>query len=188
MTMESLAPFLGLLGPVLGLLGLYIGSRLARNRELERARQDRIIAAYAKWLDVSALASGPRGARVAQKRGAGEGLNAEEEKFADEIHAGFSNAHANIAIYGSKEVIAALSHFYDLAPRGLTAEGRDAYVALIKAMRAESEAEDYAAFDSHVDNILVTGPERRAAAVMSRHQPSSVGVTFSPPPGEDKGG
>ncbi len=174
---------LALLSPVIGLLGGLIGAWLTRNRELEKARRDRITAAYTKLLDASSLGAGPRGQKLAQKREKGEALDADEEKFADELHAKFANAHSNIAIYGSKEVIAALSTFYDSVPTGKADAIRNAYVALIRAMRKESDAEDYAAFDSHVDNILVTGPDRRdpSAGRAPVKPATSFGISYSRP-------
>jgi hypothetical protein len=175
---------LALLSPVIGLLGGLIGAWLTRNRELDKARRDRITAAYAKLLDAASLGNGPRGIRLRQKMESGEAPDADEEKFQDELSAKFANAHANIAIYGSPEVIGALSAFYDSVPTGKADAIRDAYVALIRAMRRESDADNYEAFDAHVDNILVTGPDRRAAAAMGRAHPKptvSYGLSFSSP-------
>lgn len=182
------AVWLALLSAVLALIGTAFGAWLARNRDIEKARKDLITAAYAKLLDASSLAAGPRAARLTGKRNIGAALEPEEEKFLDDIQAKFASAHSNIAIYGSKEVIAALSHFYDHAVEGMSPAATQAYVALITAMRRETDAEDYGSFDEHVDNILVNGPLRRGAAMMAaaaeaakakQAPPTHFGISYS---------
>jgi hypothetical protein len=159
---------LAVLSPLLALAGVLIGAYFAKNRETDKYRKDRITAAYTALLEANAKNSGPRAAITFSKLGAKQRLTPDEQQYIEEAQTQFVSAHSHVLIHGSEQVIAALSRFYDaqgLAER-MTPEGRDAYVALLGAMRNDSEAHNYGDFDEHVDNILVSGPERRRQAMI----------------------
>jgi hypothetical protein len=166
---------LAILGLLLPLVGLMIGAYFTRNREMEKARKDRISQAYATYLDAVARNAGPRSSRAMYKMVMGQELDKEEMATFEENNARFVNAHSNLVIYGSKEVIGALSSFYDSGADPRNPASRQAYIALVKAMRHDSDAEDYEAFGTHVDNILITGPQRRQE-VMAKNP-----AVFQPP-------
>jgi hypothetical protein len=159
---------LAILGPLLGFLGLLIGAWLARGREIAKFRKDRITEAYTSYIDAVAAGSGPVVMHLLQKMTSGQTLDKEEMAAFAETNARFVTAHSSLVIYGSKEVVERLSEFYDTGGNPATPAGRDAFIDLIKAMRHDSDAEDYETFGVHVDNILVSGPQRRQAAMMKQ--------------------
>ena len=155
---------LAILSGLLTFVGLFIGAYLARNRELEKYRKDRITQAYTSFLDAASRNSGLQASMLMSKVISGQQLDDEELAAFEDINARVVNAHSNVVIYGSKEVIGALSDFYNTGgdPRR-NPLALQAYIALIQAMRHDSDAEDYPAFGAHVDNILGSGPDRRRA-------------------------
>ncbi|MGQ0659511.1 hypothetical protein [Sphingosinicella sp.] len=165
--MSGTAIWLAILGPLLTFAGLFIGAYFARSREAAKYRQDRITEAYTAYIDAVAGASGPRVMQVMQKLTTGQALASDELAAMEAANARFVTAHSAVLIYGSKEVVSALSHFYDTGGDPRKPASRDAYLALVRAMRRDSDAADYDAFDGHVDNILVTGPMKRQAAMTS---------------------
>ena len=99
------------------------------------------------------------------KMARGQELDSAELAIFEENNMRFVNAHASVMIYGSKEVIAALSDYYNTSGDPRDPTSRDAYIALVQAMRHDSDAEDYGAFGSHVDNILISGLQRRQQVI-----------------------
>ena len=155
-------------GPLLvALVGALVGHYFTRNRETEKFRKDRVTEAYASYLDAVARNAGPLSAKAVMKMAKDEELSNDELALFDANNARFVNAHANVVIYGSKEVIGALSNYYNTIGDFRDPASRDAYIALVHAMRHDSEAEDYSEFGAHVDNILISGPGRRQAMFRS---------------------
>jgi len=141
-----------------------VGAYFTQNREMKKYRKDRITEAYTKLINVSSDSSNPRSQSIMRKQVAGMPLTSDEINWVEEQNQRWNNVHSNLLIYGSRNVIAALSQFYDcmlLPPQNQAV----AYAALIEAMRADSDAESYPEFARHVDNILMSGPERRRMAV-----------------------
>jgi ABC-type transport system involved in cytochrome bd biosynthesis fused ATPase/permease subunit len=162
-----------LIGPVLALLGVLLGAYFTRNRENEKARRDRRSQVYTKYLDVISTASSPKMVVAHQKQMTGMELNSDDIAALDKNTVDFANAHSNIVVYGAPEVVTALSHFYDVASGagGLTDPAvNTALIDLIKAMRRDSEAEDYPTFGTHVDNIIGAKAEQRKAAILGQRQ------------------
>jgi hypothetical protein len=165
-----------LIGPILALLGVLLGAYFTRNRENEKARRDRRSQVYAKYLDVISTASSPKIMVAHQKQMTGIELNSDDIAALDKNIIDFANAHSNIVVYGAPDVVTALSHFYDIASgaAGLTdPRVNTALIDLIKAMRRDSEAQDYPAFGSHVDNIIGAKAENRKAKALGQNQSAS---------------
>lgn len=155
--------------------------REAQQRELEMARREQRVRVYTDYLKVVAGAGVHAGVSVLNcKRDILEGLaqgksapDTEAERMQIASHLGqlemqndFNNAHANIVTYGSPQVIARLSGYYDaLELAGFDATdptANHALLALIGAMRNDSYAEDYDLFIDHADNILGLKAQVRA--------------------------
>lgn len=165
------------IGPLVTFIGLFIAAYFASKSEIRKFRKDRITQAYTNFLDALAQGAGPRSTMIMVKMARGEKLDDAEMAIYEQNNARHVNAHSNLVIHGSKEVIGALSDFYNTSGDFRDPVSRDAYIALVHAMRHDSEAEDYAAFGSHVDNILITGPGRRQAVIRSNpaFQPGHAG-------------
>ena len=113
--------------------------------------------------------SSPRATAIAQKQFSGQPLSAEEVAFFDGQHRNMNNARVKLLIYGSRRVIEALSHFYDVSGPGADPQvSMTALVKLITAMRDDSAAESYQAFAAHVDNVVGLGPDRRLLAYQAQ--------------------
>jgi hypothetical protein len=177
----TLSLVLSIIGPLIPIIGLFVTAYLAWKRELNKIRKDKIAAAYTAYIDAVARASTARTAVATQKnillQLAAAGvvkldqeltLTDAELLLVEESSARFINAHSTLVIYAPKEVIGALSHFYDHGGELNTEEGKKAFIALIKAMRDESEADSYDDFGAHVDNILVSGQANRAFALAEK--------------------
>lgn len=174
----SLSLVLSIVGPLIPIAGLFVTAYLAWRRELNKIRKDKIAAAYTAYIDAVARASTARMQIATQKfalkqlSDAGHveltdefSLTDAEMLMVEEATARFINAHSTLVIYAPEDVINALSHFYDHGGDLSTEAGKKAFIALIKAMRDESEADSYEAFSTHVDNILVSGQANRALAL-----------------------
>lgn len=70
-------------------------------------------------------------------------------------------------VYGSPEVIRALSSFYDTPDGTRDEEGREKFANLVRAMRKDGNIKDYENLARDVDNILLSGPERRREVIAS---------------------
>jgi hypothetical protein len=159
----------GWIAPVLGFLGVLLGAYFARSRENEKARRDKLSEVYAKYLEISASSSTPVLAAIQQKMVAGLPLTEVEVAAINENRVAFINAHANILVYGSPQVVGALSKLYDegRAKGGLAhPDVNAAMIALITAMRYDSDAESYVGFGDHADNIVGAKADQRAAQVL----------------------
>jgi hypothetical protein len=151
------------LGPILALAGVLITAFFTWKRELDKGRKDLLIQAYTSLLEAAAKNAGPRANSVFMKFGSGQVLSPDELKYFEDANNQFVSAHSHVLIHGSKGVITALSNFYDAQSEGPAGveKTKQAYVALLSAMRHDSAAKDYESFGTHVDNIIGSGPDRR---------------------------
>jgi hypothetical protein len=158
-----------ILAPILGVAGIFLGSFLQKNREREKDRQDRRIDAYAKFLEIWAVSQRPDFNILMQRFLSSAALTDQEVQYYTFVKERFDHAHANLMIYGSKEVISALSQMYSFPDAELQADSKRAYIELLSAMRSDGFSDNYPEFASDVDNIMLDGPVERRQRMIQKH-------------------
>jgi hypothetical protein len=151
-----------LIGAGIAVITLLIGWYLARWREDEKDRTSRQLEAYTNFIEIWAVSERWDTGALMAKFFANEPLDQGEVSLMMFLKERFDNAHARLMVYGSPEVISALSDLYSIQDPGLTDTKRVAYTKLLNTMRKDAKSGKHGGFDLDVDNIMLTGPlERR---------------------------
>ena len=150
-----------ILAPILGIAGIWLGSFLQKNQEREKDRQDRRLRAYATFLEIWAVTERWDSMHVMDRMFSGAALTDHEANYISNIKERMDHAHANLMIYGSENVISALSRLYSNLDPGLTDSKKQAYFDLLSAMRGDGFSNQYAGFENDMDNIMLSGPLAR---------------------------
>ena len=147
---------------------LGIGWFLARSREIEKDRQDKKLAVYAEMLAVMALTERVDFKRISDRVFKGEILESVESAFFTDVIERFNRSHLQLMVFGSAQVITAISDFYENEEREMIGSKKEQYIQILTSMRSDGFAKDYSKFHEHVDNILISGPVGRRARITAR--------------------
>lgn len=150
-----------LIGAGIAVVTLLIGWFLARWREDEKDRTSRRLEAYANFIEIWAVSERWDTSALLGRFFANETLEQNEINLIMFLKERFDNAHARLMVYGSPEVIGALSKLYEIQDPNLTDSKKSAYIDLLNAMRVDSKSGKHAGFSSDVDNIMLSGPAER---------------------------
>ena len=142
---------------------LAVGWFLARSREREKDRQDKRLQVYAEILSVMALVERTEFTGLSERLLQGETLQGEEGMFVNNVIERFNEAHLNLMVYGSKDVIRAVSDHFETDAAPLTEESKAGYTHILTAMREDGFQKLYPELANDIDNILISGPVRRRA-------------------------
>lgn len=150
-------------GIILPLVTLVVGWLLARSREREKDRQDKTLSVYAEMLEVLALVERHDFVSLCDQVFSGGMIDdPSAKKFGDVIER-FNRAHMRLLVFGSKDVIRAVSEHYRIEAGSADPEKKKSYIAILKAMRSDGYQPLFEEFAEDVDNMLIEGPANRRA-------------------------
>ncbi len=148
-----------------------VGWYLARSREREKDRQDKRMAVYADMLSVMAKVERTDFKTLSGQLLSGGTLIDEDAHFFNDVIEEFNRTHLKLMVFGSPDVIEAVSEFYGDEMQQMVGEKKQRYIAILHAMREDGFQKTYPKFDGQVDNILISGPLIRRSKLLKSEDP-----------------
>ena len=140
---------------------------LARSREREKDRQDKRMAVYADMLSVMAKVERADFKTLSDHLLSGGTLLNDDARYFNDVIEEFNRTHLKLMVFGSPDVIEAVSDFYGDELQKMEGEKKQRYIAILHAMREDGFQKTYPKFDSQVDNILISGPLVRRSKLLN---------------------